>query len=40
VTGRPNDGKIAAYVQKVLAEAPPLTDKQRERLARLLVVQA
>ena len=28
--------KIAAYVLKVLADAPPLTDEQRVRLAELL----
>lgn len=28
--------KIAAYIDKVVAEAPPLTDAQRERLAALL----
>jgi hypothetical protein len=28
--------KIAAFVQKVLAEAPPLNDEQRTRLAELL----
>lgn len=29
------EAKIAAYVQRVLAEAPPLTDDQRARLAAL-----
>ncbi|MGH3639185.1 MAG: hypothetical protein ACRDUX_09165 [Mycobacterium sp.] len=28
--------KIAQYVQRVLASAPPLTDEQRTRLAELL----
>jgi len=28
--------KIAAYVEKVLAQAPPLTDEQRTKLADLL----
>nr|WP_242600153.1 hypothetical protein [Dermacoccus nishinomiyaensis] len=28
--------KIAAYVEKTVAEAPPLTDEQRDRLATLL----
>lgn len=28
--------KIAQYVERVVAEAPPLTDEQRERLAGLL----
>ena len=28
--------KIAAYVERVLDEAPPLTDDQRTRLAELL----
>lgn len=28
--------KIEAAIQKALAEAPPLTDEQRARLARLL----
>jgi hypothetical protein len=28
--------KIAAYVARVVADAPPLTDAQRDRLARLL----
>lgn len=29
------EAKIAAYVERVLAEAPPLTDDQRARLASL-----
>lgn len=28
--------KLAAYVEKVVAEAPPLTDAQRDRIATLL----
>jgi hypothetical protein len=28
--------RTAAYIEKVLAEAPPLTDEQRTRLAELL----
>lgn len=28
--------KTAAYIQKILAEAPPLTDEQRTALAELL----
>jgi hypothetical protein len=30
------EAKIADYVERVLAEAPPLTDEQRTRLAELL----
>ena len=30
------EAKIAAYVEKVLAEAPPLSDEQRTKLAELL----
>lgn len=30
------EAKIAAYVQRVLAAAPPLSDEQRTRLAELL----
>lgn len=28
--------KIADYVEKIIAEAPPLTDEQRDRIAALL----
>lgn len=28
--------KIAAYVEKVVAEAPPLTDAQRDRLSAII----
>ncbi|MCV7571850.1 hypothetical protein M3F31_005315 [Micrococcus luteus] len=28
--------KLDAYIQKVVAEAPPLTDEQRDRIAALL----
>ncbi|WP_394279837.1 hypothetical protein [Microbacterium sp.] len=28
--------KIAAYVQRVVAEAPPLSDEQRDRLVAIL----
>lgn len=28
--------RVAAYVEKVLAEAPPLTDEQRATITRLL----
>lgn len=30
------DDRVAAYVEKVLAHAPPLSDEQRDRLAELL----
>lgn len=30
------EANIAAYVEKTLAQAPPLTDEQRARLAELL----
>jgi hypothetical protein len=30
------EAKITAYVEKILAEAPPLNDEQRTRLAELL----
>ncbi|MGV0772291.1 hypothetical protein [Mycobacterium syngnathidarum] len=30
------EAKIAAYVNKVLSQAPPLSDEQRTRLAELL----
>jgi hypothetical protein len=30
------EAKIAAYIEKVLAAAPPLSDEQRTRLAELL----
>lgn len=28
--------KIAAYIEKVVAEAPPLTDQQRDRLSAII----
>lgn len=28
--------KIAAYVEKVVADAPPLTDEQRDRLSSII----
>lgn len=31
-----NEAKIADYIERVLAEAPPLTPDQRARLAELL----
>jgi hypothetical protein len=30
------EAKIADYIERVLAEAPPLTDEQRAKLAELL----
>jgi hypothetical protein len=30
------EAKIADYIEKVVAEAPPLTDEQRDRIAALL----
>jgi hypothetical protein len=30
------EAKIADYIERMLAEAPPLTDEQRTRLAELL----
>lgn len=30
------EAKITAYVEKILAQAPPLNDEQRTRLAELL----
>lgn len=30
------DERIALYVQKVLADAPPLTDEQKDRIGYLL----
>lgn len=32
-----NEERIAAYVRRVLADGPPLTDAQRARLADLLM---
>lgn len=31
--------KIQAFIEKTLADAPPLTDEQRQRIARLLTVE-
>jgi hypothetical protein len=31
-----DQSKIADYIERMLAEAPPLTDEQRTRLAELL----
>jgi hypothetical protein len=31
-----NEAKIADYIERALAEAPPLTDEQRSKLAELL----
>jgi hypothetical protein len=32
--------RLAAYIARVVAEAPPLTHEQREKLAALLTPQA
>ncbi|MGO1511594.1 MAG: hypothetical protein ACTHW4_13610 [Actinomycetales bacterium] len=32
--------KLARYVERVVAEAPPLTDEQRQRIADLLAPRA
>jgi hypothetical protein len=32
-----NEAKLTAYVKKVVSEAPPLTDEQRQRIAQILL---